>query len=187
MMQPKTPVPLNWPIALSIAFVIAVSASLTLGFACAAPLAAFGAVSGLTMSSRNAILATLGAWFANQVIGCTVLGYPWAADCFAWGAVMALASVLAILAARWSGSRALSLMGAAAPVAAFAAAFVAYEATLFAAAVTFLGGTESFTIAIISRVLEINAIVMVVLLLLNRAGALAGNAKGFGAGALRKA
>jgi len=77
-------------------------------------------------------------------------------------------------------------MGAAAPVAAFAAAFVAYEATLFAAAVTFLGGTESFTIAIISRVLEINAIVMVVLLLLNRAGALAGNAKGFGAGALRK-
>ncbi len=186
-MQPRTSIPLNWPVALAMAFMVAASAVLSHGFACAVPLAAFAAVSGLTMSRRNAILATLGAWFANQVIGCTVLGYPWAADCFAWGAVMALASVLAILAARWSAPRALSLSGAAVPVAAFAAAFAVYEVTLFAAAFTLLGGTQNFTAAIIGRVLEINAIAMAALLLLNRAGALAGNAKGFGANALPRA
>jgi hypothetical protein len=186
-MQPKTPIPLNWPIALAIAFMIAGSAGLTLGFACAAPLAAFGAASGLTMSRRNALLATLGAWFANQATGCTALGYPMTADSLAWGAVFGVGAALAMFAARWTGTRVSSLSGAAVPVAAFAVAFAVYEATLFAAAVTLLGGAGEFTIATIGRVLEINAIAMAALLLLNRAGALAGNAKGFGAGALRKA
>ena len=177
-MQPKTLIPLNWPSALWIAFMAAASVALSLGFACAAPLAAFGAASALTLSRRNAMLATLGAWLANQATGCTALGYPLTANSLAWGAMLGLAAIAAMLAARWSGAHVAGLFRAAIPVAAFAAAFVAYEATLFAAALTFLGGTEDFTIAIVSRVLEINAIAMLGMLLLNRAATATRNSKG---------
>lgn len=179
-MQPKNLIHLNWPSALWMAFMAAASVALSLGFACAAPLAAFGAASGLTLNRRNAMLATLGAWLANQATGCAVLGYPLTANSFAWGAVLGLAAIVAMLAARWSGARVAGHFRAAAPVAAFAAAFLAYEATLFVAALTFLGGTEDFTAAIIGRVFEINAISMLGMLLLNRAGALAAaNSKEF--------
>jgi hypothetical protein len=174
-MQPRTLIPLNWPITLWMAFMAAVSAVLSLGFACAAPLAAFAAASGLTLSRRNAILATLAAWLANQAAGCAFLGYPLTVDTLAWGGVLGLGATLAMFAARWTGARVHSLSGLATPVAAFAAAFAVYEATLFAAALAFLGGTEEFTIAIIARVFEINAIVMLGLLLLNYAAALIGN------------
>lgn len=179
-MQPKNLIPLNWPSVLWIAVMAAASVALSLGFTCAAPLAAFGAVSALTLTRRNAMLATLGAWLANQATGCTALGYPLTADSLAWGAVLGLAAIAAMLAARWSGRRVDGLAHAAAPVAAFAAAFVAYEATLFVAAFTFPGGTENFTAAIIVRVFEINAISMLGLLLLNRAGALVNNSMGTG-------
>ncbi len=170
-MQPKATIPLNWPTALWMAFMAAASLALTLGFACAAPLAAFGAASALTLSRRNAVLATLGAWFANQAAGCTVLGYPLTAEMFAWGAVFGLGATLAVFAARWAGSRAATLFSAAAPVAAFAAAFATYQAVLFAASLAFMGGTEEFTITVIGRVLAIDTIAMLTLLLLNRAAA----------------
>ncbi len=176
-MQPRTLIPLNWPSALCMAFMPAASVALSLGFACAAPLAAFGAASGLTLTRRNAILATLAAWLANQATGCAALGYPLTANSFAWGAALGLAAMVATLAARWSGARVGGLFRAAIPVAAFAVAFVTYEATLFAAALAFLGGTEHFTIAIVSRVLEINAIAMLGLLLLNGSAAIIGNSK----------
>ena len=105
-----------------------------------------------------------------------MLGYPLTANCFAWGAVLGFGAIFAMLAARWSAARVTGLRTAA-PLAAFAAAFVVYEATLFAAALTFLGGTEDFTAAIIGRVLEINVITLLAMLLLNRAGALMHNSK----------
>jgi hypothetical protein len=185
--QPKTLIRLNWPTALWMAFMAAASVAVSLGFACAAPLAAFGAISGLTLSRRNAVLATFGAWLANQIAGCTALGYPLTAGSLAWGAVLGLAAMLAMFAARWSGKRVLGHSSAAASVAAFTAAFVTYQAVLFAAALTPLGGLEAFTIAIIGRVLEINAIAMLALLLLNRAAALIGTSKGSMAYALRRA
>ena len=176
-MLPRTSIPLNWPVALWIAFMAAASVALSLGFACAAPLAAIGAVSALTLSGRNAVLAAAAAWLANQAAGCLVLGYPLTADSFAWGAVLGFAAIFAMLAARWSAARVAGLFRAATPLAAFAAAFAVYEATLFAAALTFLGGTEDFTAAIIGRVLEINVITLLAMLLLNRAGALMHNSK----------
>ena len=172
-MQPGTSIRLNWPAALWIAFMTAASVALSLGFACAAPLAAFGAVSALTLSRRNAILATLAAWFANQTTGCVALDYPLTADSLAWGAAFGFAAMFAMFAARWTGARTAGLPAAAAAVAAFAAGFVAYEAALAAAALTFLGGTGEFTIAVISRVLEINAIALLAMLLLNAAAAAA--------------
>jgi hypothetical protein len=123
-MQSSPSMSLNWPAGLWIAFMAAVSVGMTLGFACAAPLAAFGAVAGLTLSRRNAVLATLGAWFANQAAGCTALGYPLTGDSLAWGAAFGAAAVLAMFAARWAGRTVAGRSRAGVPVAAFAAAFV---------------------------------------------------------------
>jgi hypothetical protein len=166
-MQSRLSITLNWPAGLWIAFMAAASVGMSLGFACAAPLAAFGAVAGLTLSRRNAVLATLGAWFANQATGCTVLGYPLTAESLSWGAAFGAAAVLAVFAARWAGAAADGRFSAAVPVAAFAAAFVTYEAALFAMAFALLGGTEEFTVAIVGRVLEVNAIAMLGMVLLN--------------------
>ena len=48
------------------------------------------------------------------------------------------------------------------------AAFAAYEAALFAVAVTLLGGTEDFTAAILGWIFVINAAAFVGLLVLHR-------------------
>ena len=50
---------------------------------------------------------------------------------------------------------------------AFVAAFVVYEAALYVTALAVLGGTEEFTLAIVGRVLEVNAIAMAAMLLVN--------------------
>ena len=175
-MQPKPSIPLNWPAALWMAFMAAASAGLSLGFACAAPLAAFAAVAALTLSRRNAVLATLGAWLASQAAGYGCLGYPLTADSFAWGAAFGVSALLAMAAARLSGTFVAGRFRPAVPVAAFAAAFAAYEAGLFSAALAFLGGTEEFTLSITGRVLEINAAVALAMLLLNQAAATRANA-----------
>ncbi|MGO9171199.1 MAG: hypothetical protein ACLP7P_04445 [Rhodomicrobium sp.] len=177
-MQPRTSIPLNWPSALWMAFIAAASVALSFGFACATPLAAFGAMSALTLDRRNAVLLTGAVWLANQAVGCSILNYPLTANSLGWGAVLGLAAIFAALAARWSALRFAGISPLAMPAAAFVAAFAVYEITLFAAALL-LGGTEDFTAAIIGRVFEINAISMLGMLLLNRAGALAVNSKEF--------
>lgn len=170
-MQSRTSITLNWPAGLWMAFMAAVSVGLTFGFACAAPLAAFGAVAGLTLSRRNAVLATLGAWLANQATGYGCVGYPMTAESFAWGATFGVAATLAVFASRWSAMALAGRFQAAVPVVAFAAAFVTYEAVLFATAFALLGGTGEFTFAIAGRVLEVNAIAMAGMLLLNAVAA----------------
>lgn len=176
-MQAKTILPPGLRHPVWLAFMIAASVALSLGFACAAPLAAFAAMLALTMDSKSAVLLTGAVWLANQAVGYACLGYPVTTNSIAWGAVLGLAAIVAMLAARWSGTRFARLSEAATPAVAFAAAFAAYEAMLFAAALTLLGGTEDFTAAIIGRVLEINAISMLGMLLLNHAGAQISNLK----------
>ena len=176
-MQRETILPPGLRRLVWLAFMIAASVALSLGFACAVPLAAFAAMLGLTMDRRSAVLMTGAVWLANQAVGYTCLGYPTTANSIAWGAVLGLAAIAAMLAARWSGMRFARLPRAATLAVAFAAAFAAYEATLFAAALTLLGGTEDFTVAIVGRVLEINAISMLGMLLLNGAGAQINNLK----------
>jgi len=153
------------------AFLVAASISFSLVFACATPLAAFGALAALTLDRRDAVLFTGAVWLANQAVGYSVLCYPVTDNSLAWGAILGLAAIFAALAARWSALRFASILPLAMPAAAFVAAFAMYETTLFAAALL-LGGTEAFTVAIIARILETNAIAMVGLLLLNRIGAL---------------
>jgi hypothetical protein len=169
-MQPNTSMPLGWQRISWLALMVAASVAFSLGFACAAPLAAFGAMSALTLDRRTALLFTGAVWLANQVTGYAILDYPITSNSLAWGAALGVSAIFAMLAARWSSTPFTGLSRAATPVVAFAAAFAAYEVTLFAAALTLLGGTEDFTVAIVARILAINALAMLALLILDHLG-----------------
>ena len=70
----------NWALrhstGVAIILLTAASVVLTLGFACALPLAAFATISALLFKRGPAIAALLSVWLANQVIGFTCLHYP---------------------------------------------------------------------------------------------------------------
>jgi hypothetical protein len=118
--------------------------------ACATPFAAFAVVAAATLSLRPALLVVTGAWLVNQAIGFGVLHYPVDASTIAWGFVIdaaALAATAASAAAlgavprmRWPLALGLALV----------CAYGSYEIVLLAAT-PFLGGTEAFTPAIVSR------------------------------------
>jgi hypothetical protein len=137
-----------------LALLVAASVAFTLGFACAVPFAAFGAIAALTLPRRDALLLTLALWFVNQVIGVTILHYPWDGMTFTWGVILGVVAVLSTAAAQ-------AVTGRRAPVtaalAAFVAAFVVYEGSLYLVSALAFGGTEDFTAAIVARILAINA------------------------------
>lgn len=161
-------VPAGWRHALWLALLVAASVAFSFGFACAVPFAAFGAIAALTLTRRDALLLIGAVWLANQVVGFTVLNYPWTASTFAWGVALGVVAVLATIVAQ-SIARHLDGRGAAVvSLAAFAGAFVTYEGGLFVVAAGLLGGTEDFVPAIVARILEINAAGFIGLLVLNR-------------------
>jgi hypothetical protein len=133
---------------------IAASFAFTLGFACAVPFAAFGAVAAMTLPRRDALLLTVALWLVNQVIGFSVLHYPWDGMTLAWGAILGAVAVASTLAAQATlGNRGIIQTA----LASFAAAFVVYEGALYIASATIMGGTEIYTPAIVGRILAINA------------------------------
>ena len=148
------------------------------GFACAVPFAAFGALAALTLTRRDALLLVGAVWLANQLVGFAVLGYPWTISTMAWGVVFGVVAVLATVAAQSIAGRAGGRGAVVVALAAFVGAFIVYEGGLFAAA-GLLGGTDAFMPAIVTRILEINAAAFVGLLVLNRLASVAGLAANF--------
>ena len=171
---PEDTTPTGWRRALWLTILVAASVAFSLGFACAVPFAAFGATVALTLERREGIWLTVALWLVNQVVGFTVLGYPWTAETFVWGAVLGLVAVAATLAAQatthWLRERDRAIV----VLAAFAVAFVVYEGALFAVSASLLGGTENYAPQIVVRILEINAAAFVGLLVLNRLAARVG-------------
>jgi hypothetical protein len=148
---------------------IALSLVFTLGFACAAPLAAFAAVGALTLGRRGASALILAVWLANQFAGFAFLHYPLAFDAFAWGLALGCAALLATLAAQWVKGRLRDWNGIVKSGAAFLAAFAAYEGALLAVAALSASGLQNFAAAVILRIFAINAASFAVLLLFYRA------------------
>jgi hypothetical protein len=136
------------------ALLFAASLGFTFGFACAVPFAAFSAITALTLNRRDALLLTVALWLVNQIIGFTILHYPWDGTTFAWGAVLGVVALLTTGAAFAVISGRPAVVTA---MASFAAAFIAYEGGLYLVSATVMGGTEDFTTAIVVRILEINA------------------------------
>jgi len=151
----------GWRHWLWLALLPAASVGFTFGFACAVPFAAFGAIAALTLTRRDALLLTVALWLVNQIIGFTVLQYPWDGMTFTWGAVLGGVAVLSTAAAqaviRGRG-------GVPAWLASFAAAFIVYEGGLYLVSAVALGGTEDFTVEIVARIFAINAAAFVGLL-----------------------
>jgi hypothetical protein len=169
----------GWRHHLWLALLIAASLAFTFGFACAVPFAAFGAVAAMTLRQRDALLLTLALWLVNQVVGFTVLHYPWDGMTLAWGAILGGIALMSTAAAQATIRRQGVVLTA---IASFAAAFVVYEGGLYLISATIMGGTEDFVAAIVIRILEINAAGFAALL----AAALLVAAIGQRAGSVRK-
>ena len=146
---------LGWRHHLWLAVLVASSLAFTFGFACAVPFAAFGAVAAITLPRRDAFLLILGLWLLNQIVGFSVLHYPWDAMTFAWGAILgavAVASTAAGIAASERPWHPVAVI-----MTTFAASFALYEGGLYLISATVMGGIENFEPAIVLRILEINA------------------------------
>ncbi len=171
-MRRDTFIKAGWQLPLWLTFMIAVSLTFSFGFACAAPLAALAAIAALTLDRKNAILFTGVVWLANQSCGYSLLHYPVTANSLAWGAALGFAAIAATLVARLAAgrfaghSRVLAIGGA------FLAAFVTYEGLQYITAFAALGGSEDYTLPIVARELELNAIAMAGLIALAYAGSL---------------
>ena len=145
----------GWRHWLWLGSLLAASLGFTLGFACAVPFAAFGAVAALTLGRRDAILITIALWLLNQIIGFTVLHYPWDAMTLAWGAILGVVALLSTATALAAvGGRRVSLVAALTSV---VAAFAVYEGSLYLVSALAMGGTEDFAAATVLQILEINA------------------------------
>jgi hypothetical protein len=160
-------VPRDWRQPLWLGLLVGASVVFSLGLACAVPLAAFAAAAALTLSRRNALLLVLLVWLANQLVGFTVLHYPWTASTFAWGVVLGAVAVLATLAGQWVAGRLADGRRAVVVMVTFLIAFAVYETALFSVSATLLGGTETYTGAIQGRIFAINAAAFVGLLVVN--------------------
>jgi len=123
--------------------------------ACATPFAAFAVIAVAMLPLRPALLVVAGAWLVNQGIGFGALHYPISMNTMLWGLAIGLATLAAtaISAAvfRWLPRSRTPLSFALVLALALACGYGAYELVLFAAT-PFLGGTGSFTAAIVSRV-----------------------------------
>lgn len=155
-----------------IGLVAAASVLGSLAFACAAPLAAIAALAGLKMRTCEGLALVGAAWLANQLVGYLILGYPQSWDSFGWGAAIGVASLLAFAAAALVAR--LRAPAIAAVAAGFLAAFAAYEAALFAATAVLPSSEAAFSGAAVLRILEVNAVALVLLLLAHRAAAALG-------------
>jgi hypothetical protein len=74
----KSPASINSPREfIGLILLLLSSLVFSLGFSCATPLAAFGAIAAVAFSRRDALILCGAVWFLNQVVGYSVLRYPW--------------------------------------------------------------------------------------------------------------
>jgi hypothetical protein len=149
------PIPMNGrEMSAVVALLAASSVALTLGFACALPLAAFATISALIFKPRAAAGAVLTVWLMNQIIGFFFLHYPTDASTIAWGFALGVIGLLSLGATALVLSRLNGFVGI---LAGFLAAFVVYEGAIYIVCVASGTGVSSFTTAIVTRILLINA------------------------------
>jgi hypothetical protein len=165
----------EWRLMLWLAVLVGAGCAFSLGFACAVPLAAFGAIAALTLDRGHAVALALAVWAANQAIGFTVLHYPTDASSLEWGGILGVIAVLSAVVplelVRMMRRR--GMTGLAVP-ASFLCAFAVYEGGLFLVSAAVMGGTENYTAAIIGRILAVNLVAFAGLGVLNVMGRASG-------------
>ncbi len=141
-----------WP-----ALLVASSAVGSYVFTCATPFAALAAIAAATLAVPQALAVIVAIWALNQAIGFGFLDYPWTLDTALWGLALGAAAVIALAATMAMLRLVLRSSTVMAHAAAFFAAFLAYQASLFAVALV-LGGLEDFAPAIVAQILVLNLI-----------------------------
>lgn len=136
------------------ALLVAASAALTLGFACAVPFAAFAVISALLFDRAAAIGVILAVWLANQLIGFGIMHYPTDPSTFAWGATLGGIALLSLGAASAVLARLSGVLGTGLG---FLAAFAAYEGAVYAACLMSGADVLHFALASVTRLFLINA------------------------------
>jgi hypothetical protein len=175
-MRPMISIEAAWLRLLWPGLLVAVGAALTTVFACIAPFAAFAVIGAISLSRWKAACLTAVLWLATQAVGYGVLRYPWNARSLAWGVTIGAGAVIGTLAAHWTLGRARSFRTLVQALLAFVAAFGVYQLTLYAVAVSVLGGTGAFVPRIVGQVLLVNAVTLVGLYGLNELVAIVGSA-----------
>lgn len=138
-----------------IALITVSSVLFSLGFACATPFAALAAVAGSKMTRVNGLALVAASWLANQAVGYLVLDYPRTPDSFGWGIAIGAGALLATVAAHELNR--LALRPIVNTVAAFAVAFVVYQAALYSATAVLSSG-GGFALSVILYVGKINVL-----------------------------
>lgn len=151
--QPSVSSP-RWRPPLGVFSLTAASVLFTLGFACAAPLAAFAAIAAMAFSRRDALVATAAIWLANQGVGFAFLHYPTDGVTLAWGGALGVIASLGCEAAGLVSRRTRGFAGA---WTAFFAAFVIYEGSLSAIDIATGQSGDDFALATVARIFLINA------------------------------
>ncbi|MGQ0570363.1 MAG: hypothetical protein ACT4P5_12715 [Armatimonadota bacterium] len=139
----------------------------SLAFACAAPLAAMATIAGLKMRNGEGFALVGAAWLANQLVGYLILEYPRTWDSFAWGGAIGIASALAFVAA--AAVATIHMRALVTILLAFGAAFLAYEGMLYAATAVLPSSDGAFSAEVVMRILEVNAVALVLLIAAHRA------------------
>jgi hypothetical protein len=163
----KSPASINFPGEFIWLILLLLSSLVfTLGFYCATPLAAFGAIAAVAFSRRDALILCGAVWFVNQVVGYTILRYPWSINSVSWGLILGGVTIIASLSSGWTyrHSKTPYLLRLAV---AFITAFAVFQVTLFAVALFALGGVQDFTADIVVRIFAINGGAFVGLLVLH--------------------
>jgi hypothetical protein len=141
---------------LSAGVLLIAAAASSLVSACAVPIAAFAVAAAAAFGGRKAFLVVAAIWFLNQAIGFFVLGYPLEVATLLWGPAMLAAALAATAVATaslgWFAPRRIIALPAT-----FIAAFAAYEACLYLAALR-LGGVEDFAAAIVVPIAVANVL-----------------------------
>jgi hypothetical protein len=158
----------GWRHVLWLALLVGTSFVFTLGLACAIPFAAFAATAALTLSRRDALVSISLVWFANQLLGFTMLGYPWTASTFEWGVVLGVVAILATLVSRRIAVRLATAPWVVSSAVTFLLAFTVYEVALFATSALWLGGIEDYAAAIQVRIFAINIAAFTAFVVVNR-------------------
>jgi hypothetical protein len=136
--------------ARDLSWLVAIDGAAVLGsfaLACMTPFAALAAAAALTLPRRTGVMAVLGAWMLNQIIGFGFLGFPTDPMTILRGVAIAL-SMLAGFGVAHAVRGSHGTLSLARMIAALAGAFVTYEVVTYATAMV-LGGTQNFTPAIV--------------------------------------
>ena len=143
-------------------------------FACAVPFAALAALAAFDTERRDGLLLIGAVWLVNQVYGFMVLGYPWEAQAFQWGAAIGIGAVVSYYAARWAITELKSSAPVVAVVAALPVAFVAYQAVLYLASLVLSNGEGAFNTDVVAYVALVEVVAFVALLITHRLAVAAG-------------